>query len=74
MTDGRDIPPLGDEELGQRLVEVLYGESDAELPDGATGELESFRLLRSLLAELPDEDPPQAITAKLLSAVSSDSA
>lgn len=68
MTDGRDIPPLGEEELGHRMVEVLYGESDAELPDNAANELESFQLLRNLLAELPDEDPPQAISAKLLSA------
>lgn len=57
--------PISAEDL--RLVEALYGESpDSEVE--ASDELEGLRELRSMFAELPEEEPPSAISAKLMSA------
>jgi hypothetical protein len=73
-TDDQSI--ASDEEL--RLLDLLYGELDdvdaeqakRELDgdDELAGELEGLTHMRSLFADLPDEEPPQAISAKLLQA------
>lgn len=73
-TDDQSIAT--DEEL--RLLDLLYGELDADEAEQArrevdendelAGELEGLTSTRSLFAELPDAEPPQAISAKLLQA------
>ena len=49
-----------------RLVEALYGESPADDVDGDL--LASYRDLRSMFSDFPEQEPPAAITAKLMSA------
>ncbi len=75
MAHPRDIEPGSDELL---LVELLYGELEgddakaAEEKVAADPELaadaEAFGELRALMRELPDEEPPQAVSARLLHA------
>lgn len=62
--DNRGDEPVDTAEL--RLVEALYGESPDADVDGDL--LASYQELRSMFSELPDEEPPAAITAKLVSA------
>lgn len=60
------------------VLELLYGElddtqvGDAErtvaADDALAAELEAFGQVRGLMRQLPDEDPPQAISAKLMHA------
>lgn len=66
MEHERDIDK--DAEL---LVELLYGErdvEDTELSDESRAELESLGELRALFRAMPDEEPPNAVSAKLLAA------
>jgi hypothetical protein len=57
--------PISAEDL--RLVEALYGESpDSEVDD--VDLLEGYRDLRAMFADLPDEAPPGAASARLMSA------
>ena len=67
-------------ELDSRVVEALYGslEKDsqaalvAELEDSEQAEaLEDIRGIQKLFAVLPDEEPPPALSAKLLGATRS---
>lgn len=63
--DRHSDQPISAEEL--LLVEALYGEvPDSEV--SRTEELEGLRGLRSMFADLPEEEPPSAISAKLMSA------
>lgn len=65
MSDDRRIDePIDADDL--RLVEALYGEGPADDVDGDL--LSSLRDVRSMFSELPAEDPPAAITARLMSA------
>ena len=66
MEHGRDI-----DENAALVVELLYGERDAEsaeLDDETRAELESLKRLRAVFESMPDEDPPSSVSAKLLSA------
>jgi hypothetical protein len=77
MSQPKDInerePESGKEFM---LVDLLYGELDqtgeGQVTPEAAGddELEALRELRGLFRELPEEEPPAAITAKLLHAAS----
>jgi len=61
-----------------RLLDLLYGELDGDAAATAraeadadperSAELEAFGQLRELMRELPDEEPPAAITAQLMHA------
>lgn len=59
-----------------RLVDLLYGELDGdeaarlrdELDEAGAAELAAFEGLRALMREVPDEDPPAALSAQLLHA------
>ncbi len=76
MASPKDIDSASAAELA--LVDLLYDELDeeeaeaarerVEADDSLSAELSAFRDLRSLLSELPDEDPPAAVSAKLLHA------
>lgn len=60
------------------LVELLYGELDGEEraraearvreDDALAGELEALSHIRALMRELPEEEPPDAVSAKILHA------
>ena len=64
----------------QMLLELLYGELTADAAESAERELESdsglsadlaaYRRMRGLMADLPEEDPPAAISAQLVHAAS----
>jgi hypothetical protein len=62
--DRHSDQPISAEEL--LLVQALYG----EIPESevSSADLESYRDLRAMFADLPDEEPPSAISAKLISA------
>lgn len=62
--DRHSDQPISAEEL--LLVEALYGETPES--EASSADLESYRDLRAMFADLPDEDPPSAISAKLMSA------
>ncbi len=73
MSGTKDIeePPCTADDL--LLVDLLYGELDADTEEEARGqvsedELRELSNLRALFRELPDEEPAQAISAKLLHA------
>lgn len=77
MSHAKDIDEHKGREAELMLVDLLYGEleGDAEtqaqkrVQDGElSGELAHLRELRGLLRELPDEEPPAGVTAKLLHA------
>jgi hypothetical protein len=65
-------------EADRLLVELLYGELDGDAADqgrarveadpARRGELEAYGRVRSLLRELPEEEPSPAISAQLLHA------
>lgn len=66
MERERDI-----DENAELLVELLYGERDAEsadLDEQTRSDLESLGELRALFRAMPDEEPPNAVTAKLMAA------
>jgi len=78
MPGSKDIEarePTAEELL---VLDLLYGELDGDAAERAQarvseqperqGELDGFRSVRSLMRELPDEDPPQAVSARLLHA------
>jgi hypothetical protein len=60
------------------LVDLLYGELDGQAreraerrvreDDALAGELEALSRIRSIMRELPDEEPPDALSTKLLHA------
>lgn len=60
------------------LVDLLYGELDGEdraraeerarEDDALAGELEALSHIRALMRELPEEEPPDAVSAKILHA------
>ncbi len=78
MAESKDIEarePTAEELL---VLDLLYGELDGDAAERAQArvsaqpervdELDGFRSVRALLRELPDEDPPQAVSARLLHA------
>jgi hypothetical protein len=76
--DQRAEPAQAPEAGDLALVDLLYGELDAGArqraeqrvreDDALAGELEALTRIRSILRELPDEEPPEAISTKLLHA------
>jgi hypothetical protein len=64
------------------LVDLLYGELDGQEreraerrvreDDALAGELEALSRIRSILRELPDEEPPEALSTKLLHAAAAE--
>lgn len=64
------------------LVDLLYGELDGSAreraeqrvreDDGLAGELEALTRIRAMMRELPDEDPPEALSTKLLHAAAAE--
>lgn len=79
MTRDSDIPsgPGRAASGDDRLLELLYGEpagddggDDGGDEEALRSELESYRRLRGLFRELPDEEPPADLSARILAAAS----
>lgn len=76
MSQPKDTETLSPDELV--LVDLLYGELEGEAAAAAheniesrldlASELAELRGLRAMMAELPDEEPPPALSAQLLHA------
>ena len=74
-----DDPGLGNDLM---LVDLLYGELDGNEreraerrvreDDALAGELEALSRIRSIMRELPDEEPPEALSTKLLHAAAAE--
>jgi hypothetical protein len=69
MSEKDDIASAEDQKTSD-LLALLYGESSDSAIDeeGLSEELDGMKMVRSLFAEMPDEEPPLAISNKLLAA------
>ena len=73
MSDAKYMDEHEADEAGHLLVDLLYGEvddDDREQVVARVGEAElaGYGRLRAMMRELPEEEPPAALTAKLLHA------
>ena len=68
MNDDKDIGLTDEEQETSDLLALLYPESGETADDGpeASAELSELRGLRSLFQEMPDEEPPAAVSNMLL--------
>lgn len=74
--------PAAADDAGLMLVDLLYGELDGNEreraerrvreDDALAGELEALSRIRSIMRELPDEEPPEALSTKLLHAAAAE--
>src|SRR5688500_2025385 len=64
-TDIADRQPSAEE---LRLLDLLYRALECEADAARAGEMAAFSRVRSLLRDLPEEEPPAAISAQLLHA------
>jgi hypothetical protein len=85
-TDQRNQPAAADDATDLMddlvLVDLLYGELDGSArqraeqrmreDDALAGELEALSRIRSIMRELPDEEPPEVISTKLLHAAAAE--
>jgi hypothetical protein len=84
--DPRNQPAAAPDDAGLvadlGLIDLLYGELDGNErdrverrvreDDALAGELEALSRIRSIMRELPDEEPPEAISTKLLHAAAAE--